>query len=373
MAIRVTHYTNACVLIETRDCKILCDPWFTEGAYQGAWYHWPKITYDPIKTIPPVDYVFISHIHPDHYDPLLLRAYLAKHPTASLLIGSKNVVMEDRLIKDGFRGFRTLNEGTHKTTIMNCIQHENGIDSALIVTHEHHQVINVNDCQQTRPFEKALDKWAWYDDVEDEFPYETWTRTLISAYQGAGPYPQCFQFAPGDAEEKQANLWYNRVEAWDEFFRPDKYIKAGDYILAGKLANRNAGRVRNEKNPGSFARYSIALSFKTMDYERGVSTHLAPGVNWKKTIAKAYSNASKQMKPTGWIIALATPVGMLEVGKGKKRIEIWTDPEYLWWLLNGKVHWNDAEIGSHCTYIRTPEKYDEELFRFLWGMHVAGK
>ena len=47
--------------------KILCDPWIIDGVFEGAWYHYP-----PLKTklsdIQNVDGIYISHIHPDHFD-----------------------------------------------------------------------------------------------------------------------------------------------------------------------------------------------------------------------------------------------------------------------------------------------------------------
>ena len=47
--------------------KILCDPWIVNGVFEDAWYHYP-----PLKTklsdIQNVDGIYVSHIHPDHYD-----------------------------------------------------------------------------------------------------------------------------------------------------------------------------------------------------------------------------------------------------------------------------------------------------------------
>ncbi len=31
--IKVSYIYSACIIIETEDFKILCDPWFTEGIY----------------------------------------------------------------------------------------------------------------------------------------------------------------------------------------------------------------------------------------------------------------------------------------------------------------------------------------------------
>ena len=44
----VKYIYSACIQIETKDVRILCDPWFSEGIYDGSWYHFPKIS-DPFN------------------------------------------------------------------------------------------------------------------------------------------------------------------------------------------------------------------------------------------------------------------------------------------------------------------------------------
>ena len=47
--------------------RILCDPWLIDGCYYGAWYHYPKFEFNP-KEFENIDYIYLSHIHPDHFD-----------------------------------------------------------------------------------------------------------------------------------------------------------------------------------------------------------------------------------------------------------------------------------------------------------------
>src|SRR3990167_8972126 len=78
--IRVRYVYSACFIIETQDVSVLCDPWFTEGAYDGSWYHWPVMPWaDTLDRLPWCNLVYISHLHPDHWDPTFLKAYQAKH------------------------------------------------------------------------------------------------------------------------------------------------------------------------------------------------------------------------------------------------------------------------------------------------------
>ena len=70
---KVRYIYSACIEIQTEDLRILTDPWFTDGAYDGSWHHFPRID-DPLEVIREPDLVYVSHIHPDHYDPVFLRA-----------------------------------------------------------------------------------------------------------------------------------------------------------------------------------------------------------------------------------------------------------------------------------------------------------
>ena len=87
MSISVRYIYSACVVIETKDVKILCDPWFTQGAYDGSWFHFPLLR-NPIDKIGNVDIIYISHIHPDHYDPKFLKKYFNVY-------GEKEIVIAD--------------------------------------------------------------------------------------------------------------------------------------------------------------------------------------------------------------------------------------------------------------------------------------
>ena len=76
--VRVTYYGQACTLIEAAGRKILTDPWLTEGAYLGTWFHTHVLAdagVTPATIATDVDYIFISHEHEDHLDPETLRHF----------------------------------------------------------------------------------------------------------------------------------------------------------------------------------------------------------------------------------------------------------------------------------------------------------
>ena len=54
---------GACILIEGGNKRILCDPWLEDGIYYGSWAHYPPYDWKDDFNL---DYIYVSHIHPDH-------------------------------------------------------------------------------------------------------------------------------------------------------------------------------------------------------------------------------------------------------------------------------------------------------------------
>jgi len=48
--ITVRYIYSASIVTSSKDLRILHDPWFTEGIYDGAWFHYPTVK-DPIRSI----------------------------------------------------------------------------------------------------------------------------------------------------------------------------------------------------------------------------------------------------------------------------------------------------------------------------------
>jgi len=150
---RVTYYGQACLLIEAAGKKILTDPWLTEGAYFGTWFH-THLLADAGVTIENVtkdiDYVFLSHEHQDHVDPETLRhlkrdtpVLICKFLTSKFRrylesLGLTNIIE----VPSGER--RVLSEDL-EITILATAEYTN--DAALLVESENCRVLNETDCK----------------------------------------------------------------------------------------------------------------------------------------------------------------------------------------------------------------------------------
>ena len=59
---------NACGIFHgSKGTKVLCDPWIVDGVFEGSWFHYPPLK-TKISDLQNVDAIYLSHIHPDHFD-----------------------------------------------------------------------------------------------------------------------------------------------------------------------------------------------------------------------------------------------------------------------------------------------------------------
>jgi UDP-MurNAc hydroxylase len=150
---RVTYYGQACVLIEAAGKKILTDPWLTEGAYFGTWFHTHLLEEAGVtpKTCPKdIDYLFLSHEHQDHVDPQTLRHLSPEIPV--LICKFVTPKFRHYLRSLGFQKIIEIPSGRQVTlgedlraTVFGTAEYTN--DSALLVEAENRRVLNETDCK----------------------------------------------------------------------------------------------------------------------------------------------------------------------------------------------------------------------------------
>ncbi|HEY6422019.1 MAG TPA: Rieske 2Fe-2S domain-containing protein [Pseudonocardiaceae bacterium] len=80
---RVTGLGHAGLFIETAAGSVLCDPW-VNPAFFGSWFPFPDNSDLDWHTLGHADYLYISHLHRDHFDADLLRRHVSKNATVLL-------------------------------------------------------------------------------------------------------------------------------------------------------------------------------------------------------------------------------------------------------------------------------------------------
>jgi UDP-MurNAc hydroxylase len=75
--VQVTSIGHAGFRIDTRAGSILCDPW-RNPAYFGSWFPFPDNSALDWSALGDCDYLYVSHLHRDHFDPKNLRDHVNK-------------------------------------------------------------------------------------------------------------------------------------------------------------------------------------------------------------------------------------------------------------------------------------------------------
>ena len=83
---RATSLGHAGILIHCAQANIVCDPWFVP-AFLGSWFPFPRndrLAPDVMAQVCSPDYLYVSHLHGDHFDEPFLRERMSKSATVLL-------------------------------------------------------------------------------------------------------------------------------------------------------------------------------------------------------------------------------------------------------------------------------------------------
>ena len=235
---KLTYIYSACIKIETNDCSIICDPWFTQGAFGGTWYHFP------FKEIKPIDlgffdYIYISHIHPDHYDHIWVKEYIELFPETKVIIANwgRPSPLAQKMKRDGIE-YQEITDLIINDTKIKILPHETGsksdIDSALIVSSEKELIVNMNDCIWDESFYRKVNK------ISDEMTNKDRFKIGLFSYTSAGPYPHTYWF---DTPELKSKSDFHKQKFLDHYQSKINTIScdinipfAGQFILGGEAS-----------------------------------------------------------------------------------------------------------------------------------------
>ncbi len=151
---RITGTGHASLRIDTPAGSILCDPW-VNPAYFASWFPFPDNSHLDWEALGDCDYLYVSHLHRDHFDAAHLRRFVSKRATV-LLPEYPTSQLEDELRDLGFTSFlKTVSDEVHeldgglKVMIQALTSPTDGPigDSSLWVEYDGIRVLNQNDAR----------------------------------------------------------------------------------------------------------------------------------------------------------------------------------------------------------------------------------
>ncbi len=200
---KVTSVGHAGLFVETAGGTILCDPWLNP-AYFASWFPFPDNSGLDWERLGRCDYLYVSHLHHDHFDPENLRRHVDKRATV-LLPEFPVDDLEAALRSLGFRRFVAVPNETPveldglRVMIAALVAPSDGPlgDSALAVDDGTAAILNQNDA---RPFDfSALLSFVEGKGYDGHF----------LQYSGAIWYPMVYDFPEATkakiAAEKRSN------------------------------------------------------------------------------------------------------------------------------------------------------------------------
>ena len=158
------------------DEKILCDPWYSGSIFLNGWNLLHENNVDINSIVP--QYIWISHEHPDHFNPSdLLKIDVDKRPT---ILFQKT---DDHKVKDWCEGhgfkikelkpYKRYNLKGGGDIMCGVI---GGFDSYLHYKNKKYSVLNLNDCQiyDKEELKELKEKVGDIDYLFTQFGYANW-------------------------------------------------------------------------------------------------------------------------------------------------------------------------------------------------------
>jgi UDP-MurNAc hydroxylase len=183
--LKITFLGQAGIFIETRYGSILCDPWFNP-AYFASWFPFPGNEEVDREKLARPTYLYVSHLHHDHFDPQFLQEHVWKEATV-ILPDYPLDLLERSLRKLGFTKFiytknaEVLEVDGLRLMVMAMVAPIDGPlgDSTLMVDDGETRILDQND---SRPMD--LDKLNSFGPFDAHFVQ----------FSGAIWYPMVYQF-----------------------------------------------------------------------------------------------------------------------------------------------------------------------------------
>ena len=438
---KIRHLQSATQVIELGGIRILTDPWLTEGEYLGSWFHYPPFPDDEIDLLD-YDFIYVSHIHPDHVSDKTFHRLPKKVPVlifdyASKFLKAKIERLGFDVIECQHGDARRLSDSASITVYaaddcnpefcgkyIGCANLETAfgqtqIDTLAVFDDDGQRVINLNDC----PFELAQHVLRRH--LLDEHPVDL----LLHGYAGAGPLPQCFEFATKSESQAAAKAkeqkFLEQAVNYVDLMKPRMFAPfAGTYVLGSRLSALNNNRgVPSLSDAVSFIQERITVESKGIllepfDELTVASGHLkkssrTPGLT-QDTYLSQISQQPLDYDHDSWddseLIGLldqahqrfstkASEIGLrnappvvvqtsrvayevtldcspkevpLQGERAEPFLRITLDHNLLHRLLRGPryAHWNNAEIGSHLHWEWRPHNFDRGLQHCLYFLHA---
>ena len=178
---KIQLINHASVKIFTGDCVILTDPWFSGSTFNNGWSLICKNNISDHEILNKVNYIWISHEHPDHFDVQFFKRNF-EHIIQKGIVVLFQETLDKRVIKF-LNSLKILVQEIKNNISTNIIGNTSIIiskagyyDSMLFVDNKKVKILNTNDCD-VKDFDISktiLNKFKNCDLLLTQFSYAAW-------------------------------------------------------------------------------------------------------------------------------------------------------------------------------------------------------
>jgi UDP-MurNAc hydroxylase len=145
---RMTVLSHAGLLVEHEGRQLICDPWLVGSAYWRSWWNYPPVSPGLIAILKP-DWIYLSHIHWDHFHGASLRLFSQETPV--FIPYDRYTRMRDDLHHVGFKNVIELRHGRRRELdtgiAITSYQFSPFTDSAVTIEAGGTTILNANDAK----------------------------------------------------------------------------------------------------------------------------------------------------------------------------------------------------------------------------------
>ncbi len=317
----ITHFTNSFISITAGKTVIACDPWIGM-TNENAWVSFPiSKNGDHILSKINPNYIYISHLHCDHFDPNLLKKYKKKN-VKIIIKKFRDQRLKNKIIALGYKNIieceswtkYTLNKDISIAIIPQISSNTENIESEI--EYDLDTSILIQAKKSKKVFYNNVDNPLSLNDIKKvkSFSIKKFKSNIdvvCFPVGAAGEYPQCFFNINRNKEKKIIeNKSLKKIKSNLEILKPKVFFPAGgSYLIAGKysslskyIAQPKFDRIMKSLKNQSYKIYNI-LGNGEITYEKGnwicKNNNSSSSINIKKFINKyskikyQYSNKRK--------------------------------------------------------------------------------
>ncbi len=410
LEVKVTYLSHACLLVETDEVSFITDPWIIGFAFASGW--WPK-SLPPAEwknIINSVDFIYISHNHPDHLNLFTLEH--VRKDMEFIVPNFKSQSVSRMLVKNGFDNIfkaQFQNHYQYKDTELFLAIFKSGDfrdDSGLYFTYGNFSFLSTVDSNDLnfQKFPKNITLFAssfaggasgyplCFDTVKvaDKDRILERNRRAIRAMVRQNimrcnaiffmPYAGFFiEKAKRDLEILRKNK-KNKVENYKDIIQNTSLLNIDIfdmYLFNGCDLYDRRSIQRNNHNLES-AESTIQKIFSKYSYDAARIKSYFDNCSFQKELILYLSLTNDDFSKTKNSLIVdfrSTQVHVNFVKFNWQSVkdcvdEIKVRQDSFLWVINNRMPWEDLSIGFQCRIDRVPDVYNVDFWHYFTNVYL---